>query len=218
MGVLPTKIIERLQWFEQRESLWTANAAQIGLQPAQVTQLSGFIATARTKYDEAQTARAASEMSTFMMKEAVRDMSVFGSDLIKTIKAFAETTGNKNVYALASVPPPAPPSPAGPPEAPTDIVGDPNADGTVTVRWRGSLRSQTFFTVWRKIGSAGSFVQIGAVAAKAFIDTGVPQGVASVSYIIRAQRNNLVSQPSTEAVVNFGSGGNQGVNALRMAA
>ena len=218
MGVLPSKLEEKIAWFEQRKALWTTNAAAINLLPTQVTQIQDLTAAARAKYDAAHAARNAAVAATYDMQQAVDAMTTFGADLVKTIKAYAETTGNTDVYGLAQVPAPAAPSPAGVPKPPEDLTADPNADGTVTLRWKGALKNQTFFTVWRRIAENGAFVQIGALAAKKFVDTAVPQGVTRVAYEIRAQRGQLVSTPSAEVSVNFGAGGNQGVNALRMAA
>lgn len=212
MAVLPDRVEERIAWFEQRIAAWTASAELIGLQDTQVAQLTPLITAARAAFNAAQAARTAAKNATFTQSNAVRELSAFGGDLIKTIKAFAESSGNPQVYTIASVPAPAPPSPAGPPKAPENVAADPNADGSITIRWAGSMANQTFFTVWRKLGSTGTYTQIGAVASKSFIDTQVPAGLASVSYLVRAQRNNIVSPASDVSTVQFG-GGAQGLAA-----
>jgi hypothetical protein len=204
MPVLPSKNVERIQWFEQRIAAWTASAVGIGITVPQATTLSAKIIAARTAFNAAETARQASKNATLSLNTSMSDLSDFGADLIATIKAFAETTNNPNVYVLASVPPPAPPGPVGPPEAPTDVSADPNADGTITVKWKGSTANQTFFSVWRKTSAQSQFVQIGAIATKTFIDDGVPNGVTAVSYVLRAQRGTSVSQASEQVTVQFG--------------
>ena len=207
MGVLPDKINDRIAWFEQRFTAWTANAVAIGLTVAQVNQIKTLTNTARANYNAAQAARAAAKDATVVQTAADHNMSTFGSDLIQTIKMFAQTTNNPTVYQLSSVPPPAAPTPAGPPLAPTNVVADPNADGTITVTWKGSLASRTFFTVWRKSGSGSStnFTQVTAVAAHKFIDNEVPGGFSTISYYVRAQRDLALSAPSEEVTVNFPS-------------
>lgn len=204
MPVLPNKKSERLTWFEQRFPTWGNQPPQIGLTIAQVTQLGNLVSNARAAFDEAANARIAAKNATVMSDNAIREMVEFGSDLIKTIRNFAETTDNPDVYALASVPPPAAPQPAGAPVAPAEVSADPNADGTITVRWKGSLANQTFYSIWRRVGSNGNFVQMGAVASKSFIDTQVPAGTTSVSYVVRAQRNNQISAASELVTVLFG--------------
>ncbi|XVJ60354.1 MAG: hypothetical protein HEQ23_13550 [Tepidisphaera sp.] len=205
MAVLPEQINERIMWFEQRINSWQASPALIGLTAAQCTSLKNAIVAARSAFDAAALARIASKNATIGQRTNVNAMTDLGSDALRFIKAFAESQPNPNaVYQAASVPPPLPPSPPGPPEPPTDVVGDPNADGTVTIRWKGSTANQTFFTIWRRVGNLPQWFQIGSVALKSFRDDTVPAGVPSVSYVIRAQRNNAVSAASDEATVNFG--------------
>lgn len=208
MAVPPAPILDRLQWFEQRIASWTATPAAVGLTAPQCTALSAAIQNARKAYDEAQAARIAAKNATLAQTAAMRTLSDMGSDDIRYIRAFAQSQSTEAardaVYAAASVPPLNPPTPAGPPEVPTDVVGDPNADGTVTLRWKGTTSNQTFFSIFRRTGNNSTWQQIGAVATKSFIDATVVGGTPSVRYYLRAQRNNQVSPASDEAIVNFG--------------
>lgn len=208
MSVPPSGILDKLQWFEQRITSWTATPAAIGLTAAQCTALAAAIDEARKAYDDAQAARITAKNKTIAQTAAMRTLSDLGSDDIRYIRAFAQSQSTESardaVYAAASVPPLNPPSPAGPPEVPTDVVGDPNADGTVTLQWKGSTANQTFFSIFRRTGNNTTWSQIGAVATKTFIDATVPGGTPSVRYYVRAQRNNQVSPASDEAIVNFG--------------
>lgn len=207
MPILPDQINERIQWFEQRLPSWIAAPATIGLTAAQCTALDNATKAARAAYTAAQVARIAAKNATIGQGNSVRGMTTLGSDTLRFIKAFAEASANPNaVYQAASVPPPAPPTPPGPPVPPTDVTGDPNADGTVTVKWKGSTAYQTFFTVWRRVGNSTQWTQVGSVATKSFLDDSVPAGSPSVTYVIRSQRNTQVSPASDEAVVNFGGG------------
>lgn len=208
MSVLPDQINERIQWFEQRIASWIAAPAAIGLTPAQCTALDTAIKAARNAYNAAQAARIAAKNATIGQRNALNTLSDLGADALRFIKAFAESQNNPNtVYQAASVPPPAPPTPSGPPTPPTNLVADPNADGTVSLRWRGSTAYQTFFTVWRRIGNNTQWTQLGAVATKSFRDASVPVGTPSVVYVVRSQRNTETSAPSDETVVNFGGAG-----------
>jgi hypothetical protein len=215
MPVLPNKINERIAWFEQRMAAWTTNAAAIGLTPAQATSIAGLVTAARAAFDAAQTARQDAKNATVSQKSAVTSMDGLGADLVKTIRAFAQTTDNNNVFVLASIPPPAPPTPAGAPLPPTDLSAAPNADGTITLKWKGSVANQTFFTVWRKVGTSGAWTQIGSLAKRKFIDAAVPAPTGpgagtTVFYNLRAQRGTAVSAPSDTTTVQFGSQGGDG--------
>ena len=207
MPVLPDQINERIMWFEQRISSWLGAPTVIGLTAAQCTALDLAIKAARTAYNAAAAARIAAKNATIGQATNVRSMTSLGSDALRFIKAYAEAQPNPDVvYQAASVPPPAPATPPGPPVPPVDVTGDPNADGTVTVKWKGSTAYQTFFTVWRRVGNSTQWTQVGSVATKSFLDDSVPAGTPSVTYVIRSQRNTQVSPASDEAVVNFGGG------------
>lgn len=207
MSVLPDQINDRIEWFEQRITSWIASPTSIGLTASQCQALDDAIKTARDNYDAAQLARIASKNATLGQRSAVNSMTNLGSDALRFIKAYANAQPNPNaVYQAASVPPPATPTPSGPPKVPTDVIADPNADGTVTIKWKGSTANQTFFSVWRRVGNSTQWTQIGSVATKSFIDASVPAGSPTVTYFIRAQRFNEVSAASDEAIVNFGGG------------
>ncbi len=60
MGTLPRTKNEQIAFFEQRLPLWNANAAALGLSLPHLTELATQTTTARTDFDAAQVARAAS--------------------------------------------------------------------------------------------------------------------------------------------------------------
>lgn len=207
MPVLPAGDIKRLEFVEAHIAVWTANATSIGLTTAQVTAMDNGAKATRGAFNAQQAAKNAAKSATLNFHTAVESLMDLVRVAIVNIKNKAESTHDPAVYALAQIPPPAEPAPVGAPEAPTNFVADPNADGTVTLRWKGSTANQTFFAVWRRVGNDGAWLNIGATAAKRFIDDSVPGGVASVQYRATAQRQNFTSDPSVEATVNFGVGG-----------
>lgn len=208
MPTVPTELNARIMFFEQRIAAWTAAPTTIGLTAAQCTALSAAILAARKSYNDAMAARITAKNMTIAQTSALRTMSNLGADDIRFIRAFAESQPTQAamdaVFAAASIEPPAPPVPAGPPKAPANVTADPNADGTVTVKWVGSTANQTFFTIWRRVGNSTTWAQLASVATKSFIDTTVPAGTPSVTYFVRAQRNSQVSPASDECIVNFG--------------
>jgi hypothetical protein len=205
MGVVPPTRIEKIEFYEAHNPVWAANAAAIGLTAAQVTALTTLTTAARAAFNAQRAAQDAAKAATENFHNKVREMQSQGSDLIKTIKAYADTKNDPNVYVLANIPAPAAPTPAGPPVAPTDLAAVMNSDGTIRLTWKGSLAQRQFFSVWRQLPSQNMPLQIGAVAAKEFTDVTVPRGLNQVVYNVRAHRDAQVSTPTQNLIVYFGA-------------
>lgn len=209
MPILPQSDLQKVEFMEAHLALWTTNAVAIGLTTAQVTAMSTATTAARTGYNGQQSAHAAAKAATANFHNLTRTLSDLASDAIKAIKLKAAQGNDPNVFVLANIPAPLPPSPPPPPEPPTDLVADPNADGTITLKWKGSVANATFFSVWRKLGSSTTWTNIGSTAVKNFQDSAVPGNPipASITYSIRSQRGNDVSAPSVQAEVVYGGPG-----------
>lgn len=140
----------------------------------------------------------------------------FGSDLVKTMRAFALKTDNPDVYATAQIPPPAPPSPVGPPEQPTELSASVLLPFGIGLTWKGSVASGAYFGVFRKLPGETSFSLIKTTGDKNYNDSALPAGVASVDYYIAAMRDDYqVNSSSLE--VRFGPDG-EASTTLSMAA
>ncbi len=205
MPVVPSTRIEKVEFYEAHNPTWATNAANIGVTPAQVASLANLTKSAREAFNAQKTAQDAAKAATQRFYNTVRDMQSLGADLIKNIKAYADTTNNPNVYVLANIPEPAAPTPAGPPVAPTDLSAVMNSDGTMRLTWKGSIAQRQFFSIWRQLPSQSMPLQIGAVAAKDFTDVTVPRGLTQVVYSVRAHRDSAVSTPTDNLVVYFGA-------------
>ncbi len=218
MAVLPTTRLAQIEWFEQRLAAWLENAAAIGLTSAQVTQLQGEIAAARASYLASQQARNDSKSATVEYYSASDTLVADGRDLISTIKSFAEATNDPNVYVLANVPPPAEPTPAGPPDTPTNVTGSINSDGAVELKWSGTLAHSTFFEVLRKIEGETTWTVLDSVGAKKFLDETIPAGTPSVQYRVRAKRAGFTSAANDPITIRLGVEPQTGNTGLSMAA
>jgi hypothetical protein len=208
MAVLPDKIAERLAFFEQHLPIWAVDPAAIGISAAQVASLSNFVVAARADFDAAQDARSISRSATVSQNATMGDMTKFGSDLIKTIRSFAQTNNDINVYTTAQIPPPSPPSPLGPPETPTAFKGTLNSVGEIELSWDASRTGGTSFAIERSVGGiTGPWTIIGTSEDKDFTDTAVPRAVDSVSYRITASRSGGSSNPTTPLSLYFGNTG-----------
>lgn len=208
MSVVPPTRLQQLEFYEAHVPVWQTNATEIGLTTAQVTALGALVTAARTAYNAQQPARNASKAATTSFYEAIDTAHASGAELIATIKAFAGTSNDPTVYTTAQIPPPAAPTPAPPPEQPTNLNATLNTDGSITLRWKGTVAQSAFFSVWRATapGTGGQFTTpalIGTVADKAFIDGNVPVAVQA-QYTIRAHRGTAVSVPSDPTIVRIG--------------
>ena len=58
------------------------------------------------------------------------------------------------------------------------MVVDPNANGTVTIKWKATANVGAVYLVYRKLAGNNTFNQIGFVATKSFIDGSVPAGTS----------------------------------------
>jgi hypothetical protein len=207
--VLPDSRTQMIQWFADRVAGWAADPVSIGLTALQVSDLAAFLAAAQTGSSDATAARIASRDATVVFHEGSDQLRGFGADLIKTIKAFAETTNDANVYAAASVPPPSPPSPTAPPDVPTELTAQINGFGSISIAWKGSRADGTQFVLQRQLTpvdappAAWSFA--GASTTNDYTDATVPTGFASVSYRVYAQSPAGTSDASTPVVLAFGN-------------
>ncbi|MGE0001171.1 MAG: hypothetical protein AB7F50_01545 [Fimbriimonadaceae bacterium] len=203
MAVVPDQKNAAISFYEQRTAAWTANAAAIGLTPGDMTAFTPMVTGARTAFTSAEAARAASKNATVTLDNSVDTMRDRGAALIAKIKAFAESSGNPNVYVIASIPPPADPTPAPPPTPPSQVQGTVNNDGNVVLRWKATKVNGEFFSVHRLL-AGGTWTALGSVNAKSFTDTGLPAGNSWAQYQVKSHRGTEVSEGSEPVVILFG--------------
>ncbi|VAX36148.1 hypothetical protein MNBD_PLANCTO03-174 [hydrothermal vent metagenome] len=204
MAVLPEPLLQQIEFFEQRLGAWAADPAAIGLTGPQVADLASETIAARASYNLAQAARIASRDGTVDFHTDTGTMATTGRGLIKEIKAFAQSTEDDSVYSKASIPPPADPTPAGPPETPTDVSGFINGDGAVELTWKGTLAYSTFYEILRKLDDETSWNLISSVGDKKFLDDTLSAGCTAVQYRIRAKRGNDTSSGSEPIAIRLG--------------
>lgn len=223
MAVLPETKLEQIQFCESHNPVWAANAAAIGLTAAQVTGLTTLTTAARASYSASQAARQASKGATTTFHNNTRSMRDVAADLIAVIKAYAESKNDPNIYGLAQIPPPSPPTPAVPPSQPTAFAVTIEPTGALTLSWESENSAAStggFFSVQRRLGSGGNYQTIGGTPGvggggrrTSFTDDTLPAGTPTVSYIVTPGRGTLVGTPSDAINVTFGIGGPQATNA-----
>ena len=205
MAIVPTKIPEKVAFYQSRVAGWTTNATAIGLSSSEMTTMSAKVTAAVNALADHIAAQQAAKDATIVMHDTVLAMGLYGADLIKKIKAKAGQSGN-SVYALASLPSPVTPSPVGDPGLPTDFKVSLNQDGSVDLSWKcpnppGAVG--TLYQVFRRIGATGEFDYLGGSGQKAFTDATIPAGSSQVTYQIQAVRSTAIG-PWAQFNVNFG--------------
>lgn len=211
MSTVPVSRLGKIEFYESHLPPWAANAVAIGVDAGAVAALATLTSEARTAYDAHVAAQAAARAATADFYDKVSAMHSgvgAGSDMIRTIRAFAQTSGDANVYVLAQIPPPATPGTVPPPGTPFDFKVELFQNGSIELKWKtknpaGS--TGTIYEILRQI-DGGAFVFVGNPGDKVFTDSAVPAGSASVTYQVTATRSTSRGNPA-QFTVNFGANG-----------
>ncbi|MCL4219791.1 MAG: hypothetical protein KJZ65_00340 [Phycisphaerales bacterium] len=221
-GIVPRRQQDAINFFSSRLTLWAANAANIGLSASNVSAIANAVNAAQTALAASEAAHNTARSATVTLDNNMTALRSLGGDLVKTIRTYAETTGNPNVYALSNLPPPAKPSPLGPPQPPADLLSQLDTTGAVRLTWKASRRGGTSFTIERRTATPGAtpgpWSLIGSSEERSFLDADVPTGLASATYRVTAHRSGGSSTPSDVTTVYFGSGGQSSGDGLALAA
>lgn len=206
MSVVPRDLVSKIQFYEDHDPVWSSHATQIGTTSTEVAGLATKTAAARAAYAAQQVAQNAAKDATLTLKLAVDAMAITGSDIIKKIRAKAATDGD-GVYALASLPAPASPTPVGAPGTPSNFKALLNPDGSLKLSWKcvnPPGATGTIYSLARRVGATGAFVAIAVTGTKSYTDATLPAGVANVTYQITAARSTATGT-AAQFVVNFGT-------------
>lgn len=215
MGVVPDNRLGKIEFYESHLPPWTTNAAAIGLTPASVTALGTLTTAARSAYNAHIAALEAARAATANFYDKVRSMHsgpAAGADMIQTIKTYAQTKNDPNVYVLAQIPAPAVPGTTPPPGTPFDFAVGLLQNGALELRWKCNNPSGTQGTIYEVMrrsgggGGGGAFTFAGATGVKVFTDETLPSDAAPVTYQITAVRSTARGNPA-QFIVNFGIGG-----------
>jgi len=215
MSIVPDSRLGKIEFYEAHALVggpWAVNAAGIGLLPAAVTALGALTTQARAAFNAAEVARQAAKTATQNFYDKVRAMHSgpgAGQDLIDTIRVYAESKNDPNVYTLAQIPPPATPGVTPPPGTPFEFTVGLLQNGALELKWKCNNPSGTQGTVYeikRRTGSTGPFNYVGPTGVKAFTDDTVTAGSPSVTYQITAIRSTQRGNPG-QFTVSFGVGG-----------
>lgn len=211
MSILPAKTQDLIDFCSAHSKVWAAAPTSMGLTAAQVSAFSAKLGNANTSLADQQSAADAARAATTAAHTNVSGLRKSAADLLKLIKAYAETQTNPNtVYAAAQIPPPGQGSPTPPPGKPTDLVVTLLEDGSLGLAWKcpnPAGTQGTIYEVLRKVGGGtGNFAYVGSTGVRKFTDDTLASGSPSVTYQITAVRSTQRGIPA-QFTVNFGVGG-----------
>lgn len=204
MSVVPASRAQRIAWYAARINDWTLNAASIGLTGPETASLAALITSAQNALTAAEAARINSLSATVAYYNAEAAMAAKGAGLLAKIRGHAIANDNPNVYVLADIPPPTPPTPAGMPPVPTNVTAQLQNDGSVKLSWKGTLSHGAYFEVWRRFNNDAQYQRLSSIAAKKYVDDEIPGGCEAVFYVVFAKRGTLTSDASEPASVRMG--------------
>jgi hypothetical protein len=201
MSVIPRKLLEKIQWAESHVEPFNTNAVAIGTTVVEAAAFQDKTEAARAALTAADAARNASKDASLTLKNAIAAMDIAAQGIVEQVRVKAKTTNNTGVYALASIPAPALPSPVAPPGTPSHLAVVLNGDGTLILTWRcenPSGASGTMYQVFRSnSGSDGDYIYLGGTGEKRFTDETVPAGATSLTYKIQAVRSTAAGMWAT---------------------
>lgn len=198
-----------LDWCKAHESVFTDNAAAIGLTPEQATAFATLTDNASDATIKQEQAKQTSKVATQKVNRAISDLMSNAGDTVRTIRAFAENSADPDVvYNTAQIPPPSAPTPAPPPAEPTDLtVTLETSDGFLTLRWKAANpvgTSGTSYIIRRRLPGESEFTFIGVTGTKKYVDSTLIAGPDSVQYTVQGQRADSAGPVSQIFTVNFG--------------
>ena len=210
MGAYPTyPRAEFLEWCTLHEGIFSDHAAELGLTAEQADGFKTATGKSQAGLQRQKAAKSESKAATEHVGVAFDELGRAAGNVVRTIRAFAETTDDPAaVYDLAKIPAPSAPSPMPPPGQPTNltVVLDPTF-GTMTLRWQcknPAGASGTSYIIRRRLPGEEAFTFIGVAGKKSFVDTSLVAGPDSVQYVVQGQRAEQVGPASPLFTVNFG--------------
>lgn len=214
--VLPTRVQDFLAFCNHHGDVWDDAPTTIGLTAAQVTAFKTKVGITQGFYDAQQAAIEESRSATVKANAYVADLRAEAAELVRFIKAYAQSQAvPADVYSAAEISPPAPPAPAAAPGQANDFHAELNGDGFITLKWKAPVTGNgtVVWLISRKI-DAGAFTSVGVSGERAFTDETIPLGSTSVSYKVQGQRGQTLGPVSFPFTLQFGVDGGGGLTVL----
>lgn len=195
-------------WAQAHAPVFSANAAGIGLLPAQSASFDAASKALTQSITDQAAALAAAKKATENANDNFRTCRDLASNFVAVIRAYARTHNEQAVLTLAQLSQPLPPSPQAAPTQPTNFAAQLNPGGSLTLKWKCDGGTGTSYIIRRKVGSGGPWIFVGAIGTKKFTDAQIPAGASSVTYTVQGTRGQAAGPQSIEQTFSFGVGSN----------
>lgn len=216
MSTIPESNEQAVAWVVDHLSVWQADPASIGLDPADITSLAALASTASSRLQTRNNARDAAIGATGSFNAGAKEMRDFASLQVQRIRTFARAAGDPSgVYEDAGIPAPADPAPAPAPGTPQAFTVALLQNGAVELKFKCPNPPRTgplTYRVERQTPSGAGqapFVFLTNAKERSFVDGSIPPGTAQVVYRVTAQSSTRDGSPG-QFGVQFGAG-NQAV-------
>jgi hypothetical protein len=209
MGTYPVSPrADFLAWCQAHTLVFQSNAAAIGISAAQATTFKNLTTDTAAAANAQFIAKEAAKAATQTVNARFDDLAESAAEMVRSIRTFAENTGNPGVYAIAQIPPPAIPQPIPAPTQPTNLSATLEAtSGDITLRWKATQpagAAGTSYLIRRRLAGQTEFAFVGVVGGKKFVDDTLIAGPDSVAYTVQAQRSDAAGPVSEILTINFG--------------
>ncbi|HYE62692.1 MAG TPA: hypothetical protein VD997_11910 [Phycisphaerales bacterium] len=219
---MPTKNNSELRsWARVHAPIWVQEQATIGLSPQAAQGFQQSVDELEAAAAKVNQLRQAAIDATLEYNNALAQVKRLGGANVNTIKAYAQASGDRSVFARASIEPNAGPGTLPPPVPPSSIAAQVLPGGALELRWKAKQprglenvqyqvrRSLNNEREWTLIGTAGS--------VKRYVDNTLPLGVTTARYLLTPWRGDHRGESSDVFTFQVGRAPSE-VEAARRAA
>lgn len=203
-----------LTWCDAHTEVFADNAAAIGLSPGAAAAFAAALDAANLAVTAQAEAKDKAKSATSDLSLKMDTLSSLTGDIVRTIRAYAESTNNPGVYLLAEIPAPADPTQVPPPAPCTNLSATlDGATGNITIKWKATQpegATGTSYIITRRAAGQANFSFLGVTGKKSFVDTTFTAGPDSVQYQVQGTRSDSTGPMSEILVVTFGRTGGGG--------
>lgn len=191
-----------LEWLRIHAKQWLEEGQSVGISPAQAAELAALVDEAQAAHMAAIAAREAAQSATLQQNFTLDAARKKAASLVAVAKASIALQQNPGLYGAAGLEPGAVGGRTGPaletPNQPRAVV---TSHGVVQLKWTATQKARNvLYKVYRAV-DGGAFAMIATVGGKRFNDEHAPAGARALTYFVRAQKGNRVSDTSPAITV-----------------
>lgn len=211
-----------LAWARHHSTVWSGGQnppPDTGLSAQQLLDFADAVSQAEAAFNNRVAKLAAAKTATTDKNDKFDVLLDRLGSCMSTIDSYFKETKDPGVYVRAEIDPPKEPSERPAPPKPTDVELASITGGSMEITFKVTAAGAVFEIQRASTpieGQLGEWNTIAITGEKQFTDPGVPVGLQSVQYRVRAVLpNNNASPWSAPALFTFGAQGSQGGPAAR---